>query len=607
MEPVSEPATVESRIAAELERRRSRVGTVALLGAFTCIGCAAWYMWPALAGDATMMERLGPVALMLAAGVLLQDLAAMDARGRSRLGAASSIVWPPMMVVGISPLFADGVDIGAALSDLLVLVNGNEVAIVRGDIYGRLLLLIVAAIFVWTSQKLLTGSLDAQRFRGLATLGGFAAASALVLAAPPPSLNSSAVAAGFVLFAAGASSGHDIFTGDPDRGDKKRFGRRLDVLELRILELQAKGVKLDQSSSLVRNARDVGYLEPDTGFKILAQAEDEIDRTLALSEDIGAIRAVAATEVEKAEDIAHGIVKPGRSLEQGDRERDLGSLREAEMLYRRAKTLASAVVEHWQRAQDAVLKAEGLVKDLSGGQHKQLHDSLAEAKTAMEDEDPATAADIAETIPMHVANLGEAATGSEDAVADAKEALEGAEGLDMSLWEDRIEQAKSAQDDGNFSLARGLSDGIIREVKREREAMTEVQRALRQRKHLTKRWNERDDADDWNARLEEVDGAGDKQQWSHAASLLEKLTADLNAVDAAATDAAELLAFVQDEWSSLRNKLEAAGIKAKDTERKDCEKAVANAAKHHETGNIDACLDDLGNADSLMEKLRRRV
>jgi len=605
--PASAPVTVESRIAAELERRKSRVTTIALVGAFTCIGCAAWYMWPALAGNATMMERLAPVTLMLAAGVLMQDLVELDSRGRSRLGASASIVWPPLMVASIAPLFADGVDIGAALSNLIVLVNGDTVAVVHGDIYGRLLLLIVAVIFVWTSQKLLSGSLDAQRYRGLATLGGFAAASALVLAAPPPSLNPSAAAAGFVLFAAGASSGYDIFTGDPNKGDKRRFGRRLDTLELRILELQAKGVNLDQSSSLVRNARDVGYLDPETGFKILSQAEDEINRTLALGKDIGAIRAVSAAEVEAAEDIAVGIVKPGRSLEQGDRERDLGSLREAEMLYRRAKTLASDIIEHWQRAEDAISKAEGLVKDLSGGQHKQLHDLLAEAKLAMEDEAPKIAAEISETIPMHVANLGEAATGSEDAVADAKQALEGAEGLDMSLWEDRFEQAKVAQDEGNFSLARGLSDGIVREVKREGESMTEVQRALRQRKHLVERWQGRGDAEDWDARLIAVEGAGEKRQWSHAASLLDRLTADLNAVDAAAKDAGELLAFVQDEWASLRKKLEAAGIKAKDGERKDCEKAVANAAKHHEAGEIDACLDDLSNADSLMEKLRRRV
>ena len=48
-----------------------------------------------------------------------------------------------------------------------------------------------------------------------------------------------------------------------------------------------------------------------------------------------------------ASEIAPTAKKPQRSMDAGDRERDLGSLREAEMLYRRAKKLGLNIIEHW--------------------------------------------------------------------------------------------------------------------------------------------------------------------------------------------------------------------------------------------------------------------
>ena len=77
--------------------------------------------------------------------------------------------------------------------------------------------------------------------------------------------------------------------------------------------------------------------------------------------------------------------------------------------------------------------------------------------------------------------------------------------------------------------------------------------------------------------------------------------------DRASGDANELLTYVQDEWSKLRKKLEAAGIKAIDGERAACEKAVGNADSAYKEGRLEDTLTALGEADGLMEKLRRRV
>ena len=96
-------------------------------------------------------------------------------------------------------------------------------------------------------------------------------------------------------------------------------------------------------------------------------------------------------------------------------------------------------------------------------------------------------------------------------------------------------------------------------------------------------------------------------QWSHSASLLERLTNDLDKESNAGAEAKELLEFVQEEWMRLRNQLEASGIGVKDEERRQCEAAVGEAVEEHSNSRWEECLKALGNADGLMEKLRRRV
>ena len=470
---------------------------------------------------------------------------------------------------------------------------------------GHLLMFVVSAGCFFMSREYLRGSLDAQRFRGIMTLGGLTIGGAILLSSNPES--NPLIVGALILSVSGLLVVQDLFGGDLDRAERKRFGRTLDALEVRILNLQAQGVSLDQASSLCRNASDVGYKDPELGFSILAQAEEDIERTLALADDITEIRQVCADTVEQASEIAPTAKKPLRSLNAGDRERDLGSLREAEMLYRRAKKLALNIIQHWAAAEHQIAESSQLISTLEGSQHQQLHDLLLQAKEALAKEDCVLALEIATTIPDHVANLGEASEGAEEAYIEAVQVMEESEGLDLKLWNKRLESAKQHLDQGEFSLARGVSDGIIREVRKEREAMGDVQRALRQKKNIQKRWEGHIDADAWEERLKDVAAASKRKSWSHAAALLDRLTSDLDALDTASGDANELLTYVQDEWSKLRKKLEAAGIKAIDGERAACEKAVGNADSAYKEGRLEDTLTALGEADGLMEKLRRRV
>jgi len=572
-----------ARIDAEIALQRRKVSSLALFCAFTTIASAAWYMWPALNNESiAIFNRLGPVGLLLASALLLQDLVEPDARARGRLGAAGSLSWPAIAVLGIDCFSTEG----------SVLV-------------GHLLMFVVSAGCLFTSREYLRGSLDAQRFRGIMTLGGLTIGGAILLSSNPES--NPMIVGALILSLSGLLVVQDLFGGDLDRAERKRFGRTLDALEVRILNLQAQGVSLDQASSLCRNASDVGYKDPELGFSILAQAEEDIERTLALADDITEIRQVCADTVEQASEIAPTAKKPLRSMNAGDRERDLGSLREAEMLYRRAKKLALNIIQHWAAAENQIAESSQLISKLEGSQHQQLHDLLLQAKEALAKEDCVLALEIATTIPDHVANLGEASEGAEEAYIEAVQVMEESEGLDLKLWNKRLESAKEHLDQGEFSLARGVSDGIIREVKKEREAMGDVQRALRQKKNIQKRWEGHIDADAWEERLKDVAAASKRKSWSHAAALLERLTSDLDALDAASGDANELLTYVQDEWSKLRKKLEAAGIKAIDGERAACEKAVGNADSAYKEGRLEDTLTALGEADGLMEKLRRRV
>ncbi|MEE3310513.1 MAG: hypothetical protein VX230_03365 [Candidatus Thermoplasmatota archaeon] len=579
MENMESPA---ASIDAEIAEQQERVTRLALACAFATIASAAWYMWPALDGDAVLFNRLGAVGLLLSASLLLQDLVDPDARARGRLGAVSSLAWPAIAVLGVD-----------------VITTTGSVQIGHG------LMFIVAGACLLNSRDLLRGNLDAQRFRGIMTLGGSTIGGAVMLssqfAQEPMILACAVLGLGLV------SAMMDLFGGDVDRMERKRFGRTLDEIEVRILNLQAGGVSLDQASSLCRNASEVGYKDPELGFRILEEAEEDIERTLALAEDISEIRDVCAATVAEASEIATTAKKPQRSMDAGDRERDLGSLREAEMLYRRAKKLALNIVQHWVAAEDQIVESSKLIAELDGSQHQQLHELLLEAKAALAKEDCVLALEIASTIPDHVSNLGEASEGAQEAYEEAVKIMEESEGLDLKLWNDRLEGAAQHLEEGEFSLARGVSDGIVREVRKEREAMGDVQRALRQKKKIKERWKDRADADDWEQRLKDIAAASKRKSWSHAAALLDRLTSDLDALDVASGDAEELVNYVQDEWTGLRKKLEAAGIKAIDGERAACEKAVGDAKAAFDEGRLEETLSALGEADTIMEKLRRRV
>jgi hypothetical protein len=395
--------------------------------------------------------------------------------------------------------------------------------------------------------------------------------------------------------------------GDEERELRKEFRLRLDKLEFRILELRSLGAAVDQAASLVMTAGEEGYLDLANGMRLLDEAEDDIERTLRFTEDVEEVRAEVARRVEQAEEIAPLAKRPARAMTQGDRELELGSPREAEQLFRQAKIRAEEVIEWWQQAESAISTAKRLLSEVTGQEADSMRSILKEAESSLAAEHPKKAFEFATAIPDQLANVGTAVENAGHAVELAQAALGETDGMDTSQWEQRLKQASQALEDGDHSLARGLCDGIVREIDRERAAMDDVRRGLRQRKKLVARFSKRTDADDWQERLDGIKAAADDRQWSHAATLLERLTSDLDTKGKALDEADELLGFVQGEWRILRNQLEAGGVTAKDEQMRSGEAAVATALEAHGQGRLEDCLALLGEADAVMEKLRRRL
>ena len=160
---------------------------------------------------------------------------------------------------------------------------------------------------------------------------------------------------------------------------------------------------------------------------------------------------------------------------------------------------------------------------------------------------------------------------------------------------------------GDVPLAKGLADSLAREVRETSDAMQEVQRALRQKKQISARFPSGQANQFWQSRLEEVEAAASSGAWTNASQSLTLLTNDLATYESEASEAKELLDFVQSEWSELRRRLDSSSIVPTDESRRATEAAVNKATQALDSGQIQDCLTALGKADELIEGLRRRV
>ena len=582
-------ADVESAIQAAVKQRNDRLEKLVAISAISILLGAIWLVWPTLSaaakGEGGLLNGLGMPILILAWGLLVQDIGLTSPTARTRVGASATIAWPVLLMIASKELTSP----------------------ITLDIFGPILIGFVATSCFFYSKTVLTGGLDVQRFRSLMTgVGTIAGFSIFIGTIPEP--GTITWLANFGVLAIGGISTVSIwFSGDEHKVLRKQFRKRLDNLETRILILRTENAAVDQASSLIMTAREQGHSDPELGMRLLDDAEEDIERSLSLAGDVQVVKADALSAVERAETIAPTAKKGRKSFEMGLREIELGSLREGEMLFRQAKKRALEVIEWWAKAEDAIVDASRQLEGKSGENVNHLHEMLSDARKKLAAESPKKAFEYAFTIPAQLAAGDDALGRAAESIKEAERQLSQSDGLDLTELNLRLTNAIDSLEAGNASQAVGLADGIVRSIKAEREAMDDTRRAIRQKKKLLKQFEKRQDKAVWQGKWDEIIQAADSKQWSHAATLLERMTSALDKESKAIDDANELLEFVVEEWKVLRNQCEAAMIKSDDDERRKCEAAVSIATEKLDAGAVDDCLEQLSVADDMMEKLRRRI
>ena len=580
---------VEGAIQAAIKQRTERLEKLVAASSMLILIGAIWLVWPTLSaaikGEGGLLNGLGMPIIILIWGLLVQDIGLTNPSTRTRVGASATIAWPVLLMIASKEL--------ASVSQLTVI--------------GPVLVAIAAAACFLYSKSVLRGGLDVQRFRSLMTGVGFVAAFSVFVGDIPEPSSTTWFTSVTVLGVTAILTVHIWVSGDEHKGLRRQFRKRLDYLETRILILKTENAAVDQASSLIMTAREEGHVDPELGMKLLDDAEEDIERSLSLAGDVQIVKEDARNCILEAEEIAPTAKKARKSFDMGLREIELGSLREGEMLFRQAKKRAMEVIEWWQKAESAIAEASRLLDGKSGENVNHLHEMLADAKKKLAAESPKKAFEYAFTIPAQLSAGDDALSRAAEAIKEAERQLAQSDGLDITELTTRLDNAATALDAGNASQAVGLADGVVRSIKAERVAMDDTRRALRQKKKLVKQFESRQDSDEWQARLDEIIKAADEKQWTHAATLLDRMTAELDKSGREADEARELLDFVTEEWKILRNQLEAAMIKPDDKERLDCEASVSEAGENLAVGDVDSCLDNLSIADDLMEKLRRRI
>ncbi len=582
-------ADVEKAIQAEKLMRNKKMDNLVNFSAFSLLGAAIWLAWPALhsaiEGRGGIISGLGLPIIVLLWGVIIQDIVIDDAKARSRVGGGASIIWPILLMIGVI-----NVDFSPSPETL-----------------GSILVVIVAMFCYKSAANTLQGDLGVLRFRSLMTGVGCLTSFSLFIGKMPDSMTLHWFIAISILVLSFTEVAYTWVKGDDKKEIRKKFRKRLDQIENELLELKAQGAAVAQASSLVTTAQEEGHIDPEYGMRLLDDAQENIKRSISLAGDVEIIMQDALTAVEASEDIAPIAKRPRKSFNAGVREVELGSLRDGELLFRRAKKSAKENVEWWRAAENAITEASRLLSGKTGDAVDHLIEMLNDAKKKLSSEKPKEAFEYAVVIPQQLAADDDAQSKAEDSVNEANRQLKQTDGLDTSDMEKRLSQAKKELEKGNANQAMGLADGVVRTIIAERAAMDDVRKALRQRKKLKKQFESRDDSKNWQLKLDEIDAAADEKQWTHAATLLDRMTKELDKEGRASDDALELYDFVMDEWRILRNQCEAAFIKVTDDDRRDCEQAIALAEEALGVGKITECLDLLAKADSAMEKLRRRI
>ena len=405
-------ADVETAIQAAIKQRKQRLERLTSASALVLLAGALWLMWPslnaAMRGESGLLKGLGFPLVIIVWGLIIQDLTVDQPRARTRVGSAASVVWPVLLMTG---------SLSLDISDTSMVA-------------GSLILVSVGLACLSASKMILQGGLDVLRWRAIMTGLGTVVAFSIFAGSPPESMTYEWLAAIGTLGFSSVLTAYIWFVGDDQRSARRAFSRRLDALEIRLLELKAQGAAVDQASSLIMTAKEEGHVDPSHGMNLLDEAEDDIERSLSLSGDVEAIREDARAAMDEAEAIAPTAKRPRKSFEMGEREVKLGSLREGEMLFRTSKKYSNEIIEWWAVAEKAIAEAARQLQGNDGEGVAHLKEMLSDAKKKLAAEAPKKAYEFAVVIPAQLAADDDALGKAAESLKEAHRQLKQTDGLD---------------------------------------------------------------------------------------------------------------------------------------------------------------------------------
>ncbi len=561
-----------------IRQHRVRVEKIALSVTFLLILSATWWLFSGLFGSAELLPRMGPISLIFVTSLVIIDLIDYGLIQKSRLGVLANISYPGLLALSFS---------NVGINDSLI---------------SCMIYLIIAIFLLIVARKNLSATYSSRKWRGLTSIFGLAFSASILY-----SLSSEINAYLIIFTIVVITMIPDLMSKDENHKSRKKFIKKLDLVEDQVLLLRSQGFSLVQASSILKKAREDCWNDPEKGFEAILLAEEEIERVQALSSDLDEIKNGASQFLVKAESIAPMVTGPRKAFESGEKEADFGSLREAEILFRLSKKRSDIIIQNWQNAVDEIEKSEKLICDIEGIQLASINSIISSAKEALESENPVEAIKIASSVSGHLESLESTTMEAREAIIEAEKAIQSVDGSFLISKKERLIESKDALDSGNYSLAKGLATSIIRDIESMSESMQSVQRGLRQKKKLIERFPEGKSGDYWNNKLNQIEEKADSEQWIEASELLDSLSKELQSFEKSKSEALELYLFLESEWFNLRKKLESSNIKANDEMRISAESKISECKKLLDQGEIDSTLSCLGETDEIIENLRRRI
>ena len=558
-------------------RQRRNVGRLVGFTSLAIVAIGAFRLSQSLKSEEPIGLHLIEIAVIFSMAFIISDLSSYDGRKRTRLASLSSISWP--IFIGLA---------ASSESDF------------RGLASGAILALLAIVLHEY-SRSAFSSSVIARRFRGLLGMIGLSTAIAIMISQGSEIMIaaiSASVIAVLLLF--------DILRPDPALQGRRDLFRKIDTVEIRILEINEAGIRLDHASSLLKLAREEGWSNTSRGHSRLKSVEHEIELALSIDRDLSEIREAVMVLVNQAESIAPEATELVSLMEKADSERALGSPREAETIYREAKKVANRICLFWEPAREALSEAEKILEKQNIIESDTIAAMIESARKAMERQRPDEALHFLEALPEQLQSLSEALDRVRARRSEVSSHLTSEHPDILEEVELQLSAIDASIEDGELSLAMGGLESVARRLHNRSESRRSFKQSVRQKRMIQSRFPLSEKAI-FEKRLEDAISLSKEGLWIQADEELKSIISDLDSVDATRRDTGELLEFLEGEWKTLRKNLDSSGIGPGDSSRRLAEKHMALARENFENDSFQASRNSMGSADEAMESLRRLV